>query len=405
MVTQIDNRRLHEFEEIVSHEMLTTVFQPIVSLKDGSVYAYEALSRITKADVGFNIQELFEFADYNNRENELEKICRCKAIVAAKRKKSGIKLFLNCGVNVISQPELIKEFDKENLKEYELAHSEIVFEVTEIGLLKNKDSFHKSLNYYRMQNMKVAIDDFGDGYSSIARICEVQPEFIKVDISMVRDIDKSEWKYSALKALCSYCKKRETKLIAEGIETKEELEILISLGIHYGQGYYLGKPNKDFIGVKEDVKQLIKSYYKKYKGKVVGGALFSFAQNIAQRGIVFTCNTPVSEIYQVIMDDLFITDISIIDDSLKVKGIITRNRVLDEFANESDILGSEKVAADIMDSDILCVDENLSLIKLLKMAMNREDNRLYDSIMVKNEDDIYVGIISIKKLFSALKHN
>ncbi|MBM7561607.1 EAL domain-containing protein [Fusibacter tunisiensis] len=134
-----------------------------------------------------------------------------------------------------------------------ISENKIVFEITERTAINDMVSFKEILDNYRSQGYMVAIDDAGAGYSGLKTIHEVRPHFIKIDMDLIRNIDKDSFKQSLIKALIDVASTTNIKIIAEGIETKDELKTLILLGVHAGQGYYLRKPDKSFPILDEDL--------------------------------------------------------------------------------------------------------------------------------------------------------
>jgi len=118
----------------------------------------------------------------------------------------------------------------------------VVFEVTERHPIKDFSLFNRSLKHYRDQGFMVAVDDVGDGFSTIRSIAELRPDYIKIDISLVRGIHKDRVKTALMETLVTFAEKIGSEIIAEGIEDDAELVSLVNSGVHYGQGYFFGKP-------------------------------------------------------------------------------------------------------------------------------------------------------------------
>ena len=93
--------------------------------------------------------------------------------------------------------------------------------------------------------MQLAVDDVGSGFASLDTIAETKPDFVKIDMSLIRDIHKDNVKQSIVEAIVSFCKKSNMLTIAEGVEVKDELEKLINMGIDAAQGYYLAIPEPE----------------------------------------------------------------------------------------------------------------------------------------------------------------
>jgi diguanylate cyclase (GGDEF)-like protein len=327
--------------KILEGKYITPVYQPIVSLTNGEVFGYEALSRISNKDLEISIEEMFNISDRTNRAWELETLCRKKALENAKSMDAEKKLFLNVNPNIIHDAEFKDGFTKKRLEKYGLNFQNIVFEVSERTAVINKKAFLDSIEHYRNQNYEIAIDDIGSGYSGLNAINDVKPDIIKLDMNLVRNIDKDETKHLLCKAMIDFGKNAEIKVIAEGIETEEELHILIKLGVDLGQGYFLGIPQKSFAEIAPEKIEIIKKCnYKK-----------------------FTENSR-SSVYP-------------------IAGHLSKNSI-----------------SHATSTDFLKVNYNMPIDQVSRFAMQRPFERLYDPIVVEKEGK-YFGIVTIKDLLEA----
>ena len=237
-----------QLKEIIRNSMIYSVYQPIISLQDMSVFAYEALSRIREPEkYHFRIEEMFSLAEKNGMVWKLEEICRKKALKGAKEKPKGTKLFINVNPNVLLDKKFEGGVTSRFIKKYGLEPSDIVFEITERTPIQAKNIFKKTLDHYLKQNYTVAIDDFGSAYAGLDRLCYIKPKYLKLDTSIIRGIDSDPLKHSLVKHIIMFCKEVNIKTIAEGIETKCEAEVLKEFGADYGQGYYYAKPQEKFV--------------------------------------------------------------------------------------------------------------------------------------------------------------
>lgn len=235
---------IEEFIEILEKKRLTMHYQPIVNLSEGTSLGYEGLTRGPKESFFHSPLHLFNFAEKQGKLYSLEKITRDLAIETSKGwLKSNEKLFINLNSNVLYDPNFTPGYTKSLLKRCMLSPENIVFEITERFAIQDFKAFKTVLNHYRNQGFQIAIDDAGAGYSSLQAIAELEPEYIKIDRSLVRDIDQSDVKKAVLEAFLMLSSKINSNIIAEGIETIKELETLISIGVEYGQGYVLAKPS------------------------------------------------------------------------------------------------------------------------------------------------------------------
>ncbi len=252
----------NEFTNIINSKNITSVFQPIVSLKDGSIIGYEALSRGPKDSLMKSPETLLNIAKRYNKLWEIEEVFRSSALESISRQNIKCKIFLNVNPLIIESIRFKNSFTNEYLKRYCLGYENIVFEITEKEKIENRERFRDAINDKKSQNYKLAIDDFGAGYSGFGRVYDIKPDYIKIDMDIIRDINKDETKQALVKSMYEYSKLSKCSLIAEGIETKEEMETLIEIGVHYGQGYFIQKPKENIESIDEDIVNLIKDLNK-----------------------------------------------------------------------------------------------------------------------------------------------
>src|SRR6056297_646165 len=252
-----------EFMDILDSKKLSTLYQPIISLRDSSILGYEALSRGPVGSSLYSPIKLFEFAEKYNKLWDLEYLCRKTIIKNSKKLDDKYKLFLNVSPDIINDNRFIQGFTKNYLIENKISPDKIVFEITENTAIDNMAEFKNTIENYRMQNYEIAIDDAGAGYSGLNLISDVNPNYIKLDMKLIRDIDKDFIKQSLIKSMVEYATLTNTDLIAEGIETKNELDKLIDLGIKYGQGFYIQKPLSSIIELRNSLIEEIKNANRK----------------------------------------------------------------------------------------------------------------------------------------------
>ncbi len=221
------------------------MYQPIINLADNSVYGYEALSRV-RMDTEYNIEQLFCLAEEAGMVWELEELCRKKALKNAINKPAGTKLFLNVNPNVLLDRKFESGITSKFIKKYKLQPEDIVFEITERTPIQSKSLFKKVLRHYTEQGYTVAIDDFGSAYAGLDRLCNIKPAFLKLDASLIRNIEADNVKRILIKHMIQFCKETCIKVIAEGIENEVEAAIIKELGADFVQGYYFARPSERF---------------------------------------------------------------------------------------------------------------------------------------------------------------
>jgi EAL domain-containing protein (putative c-di-GMP-specific phosphodiesterase class I) len=239
-------RNKEKLQELILKESIKTVFQPIVDLTNNEIVGYEALSRGPEGTEYEDPYILFDIAEETEMLFELDRLCRKMALQNAQRMKPNHKLFLNCLPSAVLDPNFRDSYLKEFLKDLNLNPLNIVMEVTEREAIEHYDLFKEAVQYYTDLGFSIAVDDTGAGYSSLETIVELKPQYIKIDISIIRGIDKNILKQELIKAIVGLSKQMNSIAIAEGIETEGELNTLKEIGINMGQGFLFAKPGLPF---------------------------------------------------------------------------------------------------------------------------------------------------------------
>lgn len=242
---EVENQKIRHhiaLQRILSNRSITTYFQPIVYLENLEVLGYEALSR-SPLDSGFEGSEvLFAFAESTNMLLELERLCRSTALKAASGNSISGNLFLNFSAKALQDSQFTPHQLSDSVIEAGLKQENVVLEITERVAIQQWAGFRKILHEYRDRGFRVAIDDMGSGYSSLQAIAELEPDYLKFDISLVSNIHESLIKIGLLETLVSLSSKINAQVIAEGIESREDFTALRSLGVQLGQGYFFAAP-------------------------------------------------------------------------------------------------------------------------------------------------------------------
>ncbi len=391
------NKLNDDLFKILSIGAIHTVYQPIVSLDNGSILGYEALSRIALKECELNIEELFQLASRQYKLWELERLCRSKALENAIHKPYHAKLFINVDPNVIHDPEVFAGFTWEKLNQYGLRPDDIIFEITEKSAISHMDTFTAAVNHYQSQQFKIAIDDFGSGYSGMNRVCAFSPNFLKIDMQLIRNIDSDTVKKSAVAAIVKFCKESGIATIAEGIETEGELKTLIDLNIDYGQGYYLAKPENKFQEISKEQQIYIgNANYEKNTIGVLGeiGALATKKNCVLENDNIF-------DIFLSMKNDPKITEVCVLDENNHICGMLTRSFIFEKFSGQFGYNLSKRVKAkSLLNHDFLEVDKKTPIEKVAELAMSRAFSQVYDAIAV-TENGRYFGIVTIKDLLNS----
>lgn len=386
-----------QFTTVLNQKLISTVFQPIISLRDGQIYGYEALSRGPDNSNLHTPDKLFEYAQKYGKLWDLESLCRIKAIETASRHDEPIRLFINVNPNVMHDIKFRRGFTKEYLQQYSIDPENIIFEITEREAVHNMTDFLEMIQNYKYQDYKIAIDDMGAGYSGLNMISDIHPHFIKLDMNLIRDIDRDITKQYLVKGLAEFAVRTNTYLIAEGIETERELKQLIEFGVEYGQGFFIQKPLAEMTPVDTNVIQIICEANDKKKR--LRDQKFSdiYVSNLCR---AFTCLDPstlIGEVFCKFEKEPSIPGFCIIENDTVI-GVITRNELIRHLSGRYGYsLYANKAISVIMSREFLSVDSQNCINYVAKKAMQRETEKIYDFITVTHEDK-YFGIITVKDL-------
>ena len=390
-----------QLDQIIEEKKIYPVYQPVVSLKNGDILGYEALSRISLKTCTFNVEEMFTYAERYNCLWKLEYVCRKKALKAIKNKLSDKKLFLNIDPNIFNDKRFQAGMTLQYLEQYNISPDNIVFEVCERSNIDEIHLFQKVVNHYEKQNYQIAIDDFGKGYADFNRIFFLHPKYVKLDISLIKNIHENSVKRSLVEGLVKFCHSEKICLIAEGIETKEELIQLIRLGVDYGQGYFLGRPNENLSPLPKELLSLIQLENKTTTIQEESPSFFGNVGSICQRLGTTTYDTKALAVYEFMQKQPELTEICVVDHEQKVCGLVTKQRINEYFGGRYGYsLYSKRNVGDLFHEDYLEVDSRMPIETVARLALIRPKNRLYDAIIV-SDNGSYVGIVTVKDLLEA----
>jgi EAL domain-containing protein (putative c-di-GMP-specific phosphodiesterase class I) len=230
------------FVELLMRGDIYCVYEPIVEVSTKTVHAYEALSRGPDGSDLHSAQAIFRAAEEQDLLYQLDCLCRRKALEGAHGLPKGTKLFLNVRPTAIHDPGFRAEALCRTLEESQLHPSDLVFEISEQESIQNFEIFREVRDAYRRLGFGIALDDVGAGHASLKSVVELSPDYLKVDRGFVSRIDEDPARQQLLWALHTVAQKIGARMIAEGLDTLEELSTLGDLEIPFGQGWLFGKP-------------------------------------------------------------------------------------------------------------------------------------------------------------------
>jgi EAL domain-containing protein (putative c-di-GMP-specific phosphodiesterase class I) len=230
-------------QDLILRERIITAYQPILELKDRTVLGFEALSRGPRGTGLESADNLFGAATEHHLLVELDRLCRRRALLSSGRIPSNAKIFVNTLPATIRDPQFRGKPLIDFLDRAQVSPDRIVIEITEKLVIENYNLFREAMAYFTDLGMSFAVDDVGAGYSGLESIARLKPNYLKIDIALVRDVHVSLVNREMVKAIIALGRGIGSVVIAEGIHTEEEAQALRDMGVDWGQGYLLARPD------------------------------------------------------------------------------------------------------------------------------------------------------------------
>jgi FOG: EAL domain len=251
---------LSEVERLLDNNLFEYHFQPIVSVKTGEIYSYEALMR-PKSDKRISPLTVLKYADIMDRLPDVERLTFINVLSRVNDEESHFKN-RKVFINSIPGCRLSDNVMEEIAKLLRVCKTNVVMELTEQAELTNED-LERVKSQNETYNLQLAVDDYGTGYSNVSNLLRYMPNYVKIDRSLLSDIQNSSQKKHFVKNIIEFCHENSILALAEGIETTEELREVIDLGADLVQGYYTARPTLRVIDqIDEEKKKEVNSYYK-----------------------------------------------------------------------------------------------------------------------------------------------
>ncbi len=213
-------------------------YQPIVDLRTQSVFAHEALVRGINGEGAMSV--LSQVTDKNRY--RFDQLCRTHAIAGAAALNMQERLSINFLPNAVYRPELCIRSTLEAARAHDFPLERLIFETIESEHVDNNRHLTNILREYREFGFMTAIDDFGAGYSGLTLLADFQPDLIKLDMQLIRDIHRDRPRQAIVRSVVTMCAELGVTVIAEGIECVEERDFLADCGIFLMQGFWFAKP-------------------------------------------------------------------------------------------------------------------------------------------------------------------
>lgn len=382
-------------EKVLKDRLLYPVFQPIVNLEDGTVFAHEALIRGPQGTRLHTPDALLQAAAQEHLSWEFEYACVVEALTVWGRLNAPGRLFVNISANALTHLfEMRGRAYLYNLiNELGVQPRMLTLEITEHERVNDMDHLAVLVQQVRAVGVSLALDDFGDGRSSLRLWSQLKPETVKIDKYFTKDICEHGDKLKTLQALQQIGAIFSSALVAEGIETAEDLRVLRDLGITYGQGYFLGRPERSPVrDLNEDASRVLGesqvAVFPEISRAVQAGHLRNLVLVPAPTVTGTTTNNEVAELF---LNMPQMHAVALVDRDQPV-GIINRTQFMNEFSKlyYREIWGRKSCAVHAnMSPRVIERDHNVD--ELIGILTSEDQRYLADGFIV-TENGRYVGL-------------
>jgi EAL domain-containing protein (putative c-di-GMP-specific phosphodiesterase class I)/GGDEF domain-containing protein len=232
-------RKVGQLKSTIRDGAVFIEYHPIIVTSTEAVYGFEALARGVRRELR-SPEVLFEVAEEANLVWELSRLLRKRAVAGIiDELKEGQYLFLNIDPHDFNDPTF------RNLDPADLGiddPSKVVLEITERTAIKDYPRFQEYLKAFRERGFRFAVDDAGSGYAGLGSIANLAPDYIKLDISLIANIDTNFLKQNLVETMVNFANGQGAQVIAEGVERREEFETVRQIGVHFTQGFLFHRP-------------------------------------------------------------------------------------------------------------------------------------------------------------------
>ena len=384
-------------EKILTNGLITPYFQPIYNLSNGEIYGHEALSRGPMNSTLFSPDPLFTLAQQEGKLHKLELLCREKAISKFAKLSLQGRLFLNVSASLLGSPEHQSGMTLAILKELGLDQKDIVIELSEQHPYDHNGLPRSSVEHYRKMGFQVAIDDLGVGYSGLQLWSELQPDIVKVDKHFIQGIDKDEIKREFVRSILTIAQRLNCTLIAEGIETQQELDQLIEIGVTLGQGYFLGRPVEHPAFSTHPY--LAKQAQRRSQFQVDHSET---VQTLCRPTPSLQATSLLEDASQYFKKQPDLVAIPVVNSNYEPIGVVRRHQLHELFSTPyGRALYEHKPVTNLLNNDILVVESNVSLSSVSTLMTNQEAETFNNEIIVVR-DGKFIGTGHLRDLLKRI---
>ena len=379
--------------DIIEKRQLSALFQPIIHMQSGEIIGYEGLIRGPSDSPLHAPMNLFKVARANRLTLDVEHLCRQVVLERFAELDLPGKLFLN-----VSPECLLLRDDRhgrtlEYIERIGINPERVIIELTENQPTYDYALMREAVLHYRKMGFQIAIDDLGEGFSSLRLWSELRPEYVKIDMHFIQGINHDPVKLQFVRSIQEIAEKSDTLVIAEGIEAQTELLVLRDLGVAFGQGYHLGRPNAAPARAlpAEVVKALGSNGVAVYPQRSGLEKNAVTILKLLHRVAAVSPSKNNNEVYEIFLKEPKLLIIPVVDQGQPL-GLISRFEMIDHFARpyQRELYGKKSCTL-FMDPKPLIADKGTSLQDLSFIMVQADAHHLFNGFIITDQGR-YMGM-------------
>ncbi|WP_116744294.1 GGDEF domain-containing protein [Janthinobacterium sp. 78] len=379
--------------EILAGRKLSALFQPIIHMHSGDIIGYEGLIRGPSDSPLHAPMNLFKVARAHDLTLEVEHLCRQVVLERFAELQLPGKLFLNVSPECLLLRNARHGETLEYIEHIGINPDRVIIELTENQPTYDYELMREAVLHYRNMGFQIAIDDLGEGFSSLRLWSELRPEYVKIDMHFIQGINHDPVKLQFVRSIQEIAEKSGTLVIAEGIEAQTELLVLRDLGVAFGQGYHLGRPNAvPARALPAEVVQAlgrngVAVYPQRSSLEKNGASIRKLLNKVAAVSPQLNNN----EVYDIFLKEPKLMIIPVVDDGVPL-GLISRFEMIDHFARpyQRELYGKKSCSL-FMDATPLIADHETSLQELSYTMVQSDAHHLFNGFII-TEQGRYLGM-------------
>lgn len=395
---ECDSLPLHdEFNWILESERIGMVYQAVINFDNGSVIGWEAFMRGPGGSFFHMPERLFTYAEENGEALRLDRLCRLQALQRFGNTHKNKKLFMNIHPACFNDPNFTPQSVAREVEHWGLTPGIVVLEFTERYFAHDLNYYLNILQDFKHEGFHLAIDDVGSGHASLRSLSQLRPDYVKVDISLVGNVDTNPYHRVMVETLAYLAEKIDARLIAVGIETETELSSLVSMDIFGGQGNFLSPPAERKIAT--DVRLPLRASFSNENIQSLKCSLP--IGELANDTIAVSGNTSVKDIKARLADKPPQTSVVVLRGQYPI-GLLMQYSMDRHLSTQFGMsLYYHRDVGRIMDAQPLIVDAAMPMEEVARKAMERESTKIYDDIIVTRKE-IFCGVVSVQRMLDSL---